>query len=1214
MRRKKRTSAGALAVAISMPLIFMQPLGVLAETVSVHEVVSQEAAADTEKEEGRHERIESGKEIGTATPSDAEYVDEDENENGLDGETGNDDDLMNDDDRLNDGDYSAGEDTEEDEPGMEDDLDAEPVRTALPSEAQKATPSEAEEIPQLLSLGDIWGGYTMSAELDGEGTEEFPYLIKSENDLKYVAYHTAEGNVDGFSRCYFKLTTDITLHSGASWIPIGYYWSESDSSPEPFKGNFDGAGHKIRNLNISNSAQTYAGLFGQTMGAEIKDVIVSTSISAGNLCGGIVGEANDTVITGCQVSGTVKAAGIAGGIVGEGYEVVINDCRNTAIVYASEPADLESGESVAAGGIIGSVHNSKVINSANESTESATSIYAEGFAGGIAGNVVASEIYNSYVSGKIGSINAEAIGGIAGRLESGKIKIARMEGSIGKSTSSGLKWAGLYVGYIVDNATQLGPDKDLAYLYTDDEAIYALNPFGNMLNGLIDKNHHIGAYSSTNTVSLYCPVATPKFSLLADTYFYEELEDGVLEVGDDDVYHWAPSRTGAPVRGYRVTVPAVDHGTLSVIESQNPYAKELNWANSGAVAGGHKLLVYAAPVNETEGDVPVYYELIPDSLRWFEEGGSDYGIIRTDASEVSFQMPEKDISLTAEYQAMTNGVILDRTELHFEVEQIRSGSRWEPTVAWRITDPQKLSATVLPASAANKEIIWNVKDTDGSYTDVIEIAQDGMVTVNKDAKWLNDLISSAVSNQLNLYPSKPISLQATNYASATVTASANGSRASSIVTVDFKVTDQTVVPVEGIHLNETGISFEVERILSGNRLNPEVTIKVTPSKRLYADITPAYSTNREITFSHGDGISDMDMITVSPDGLIGVNPEARWIADLVSMEESGRKESPYTPYTAAANRATYVTAAAVDGGKTAVCGVNVNFKTTDQTTVYVEGIKLDKDTLDYHVEVEKNGYRSNPTITVKISEPQHIGGQVFPAEAFNKSISYQSALPGLAAVDGEGNVSVRESSEWIQGLISQNTASGNTEVPVTVSTEDGNFSSQCLVRISYKLTDHTRSSSGGGGGSSSGGGGGGGSSSGGPSRTGGTASAAGGPASMGTWEMQADNQTWRYRHADGTYVSNQWEQVYYNGSLDWYYFGPAGEMMTGWYQDPQGNTFYMNPVSDGKRGRMLTGWNLIDGKWYYFKEISDGTRGALQKDTVTPDHYWVDKDGVWIAD
>lgn len=58
------------------------------------------------------------------------------------------------------------------------------------------------------------------------------------------------------------------------------------------------------------------------------------------------------------------------------------------------------------------------------------------------------------------------------------------------------------------------------------------------------------------------------------------------------------------------------------------------------------------------------------------------------------------------------------------------------------------------------------------------------------------------------------------------------------------------------------------------------------------------------------------------------------------------------------------------------------------------------------------------------------------------------------------------------------------------------------------------------------------------------------------------------------------------------------------------NWYYLNPVSDGTKGRMLTGWKQIDGKWYYLNEISDGTKGAMMTDTWIGDYY-VNPDGIW---
>ena len=52
-------------------------------------------------------------------------------------------------------------------------------------------------------------------------------------------------------------------------------------------------------------------------------------------------------------------------------------------------------------------------------------------------------------------------------------------------------------------------------------------------------------------------------------------------------------------------------------------------------------------------------------------------------------------------------------------------------------------------------------------------------------------------------------------------------------------------------------------------------------------------------------------------------------------------------------------------------------------------------------------------------------------------------------------------------------------------------------------------------------------------------------------------------------------------------------MVVGWYTDNDGNIYYLNPISDGTQGQMLTGWQYIDGVWYYFNPESDGTRGKL---------------------
>jgi glucan-binding YG repeat protein len=70
-------------------------------------------------------------------------------------------------------------------------------------------------------------------------------------------------------------------------------------------------------------------------------------------------------------------------------------------------------------------------------------------------------------------------------------------------------------------------------------------------------------------------------------------------------------------------------------------------------------------------------------------------------------------------------------------------------------------------------------------------------------------------------------------------------------------------------------------------------------------------------------------------------------------------------------------------------------------------------------------------------------------------------------------------------------------------------------------------------------------------------------------------------------------------------------MKTGWIEI-NGQTFYLQPQSNGHRGEMLTGWQQIDGKWYWFQTESNGNKGALLKNGVTPDGYKVGADGSWV--
>lgn len=1072
----------------------------------------------------------------------------------------------------------------------------------IPATPSNATPSNAMFYKGALN---IWGGMEMSDHFDGEGTEEEPYEINSDKDLKLLAYHVANEEVDGYEGYYFALTRDISLSDTASWLPIGYFTEAGDSEPKPFKGNFNGQGYRVYNLKISDTTQDYAGLFGSVHGAVIENLTVDGQVNAHSKAALLVGETNDSTISNCSSRGQVRGVGVIGGIVGEAYDSVILECTNTAGVLGGTDAD--GVNDAYAGGICGSAQSSFMSDCTSDTTDSYSALYSEGYVGGIAGNIYETEIYNTYVEGKVGSTSADYIGGLVGRMQSGQLKNGRFAGTIGASTSSTLKTAGLFVGYIEGGTIDLGDD--LAYLYTDSEDKYSLNPFGNKLTPQIRLEHHIGAYySNQRDFSLY---QMGSFIKQTNRYFYEELETGVLEIGKENIHHYAPSKTGDPVRGYLITIPAVDHGTLSVLESQNNFAKEINWANPGAVAKGAKVLVYTSPLNETESEPPVYYELVPDSLSWTTDDFDKEEIIHTNGAETSFTMPEGNITLSAKYRAMTNGVILDKTELTFEIEQIRSGSRWNPQIGWKVTDPQKLTATVIPDTAANKNIIWNVKDTDGSSTDVIHVTENGEVSVNQSAKWIQELIQAGVANQ-ELYPSKKITTEGTNYASVTVTTEAGQKRSSAFVTVNFKITDDTVVPVSDVKLDQSELAFEIVRTLEGDRLDPTERYSVTPSKRLYETITPEYADNKNVKWSVGDA----DMLRIDSEGIVSAKENAKWILDLIRAEEERNKEHPYAKKEASGTRSNYVTVTTEDGGKQSVCAVNLSFRTDDQTIAHVASVALDKSELKFSIEKVMTGSRANPSVSYQVTDAQQLTAFVMPEEAENKEVSWNSVNEAVVSVSGNGLVTVLPEAAWIKALEKVDadnlardkyyvsTAAGTMETSIQVLTLDGQKSAECKGVVAFKTTDQTqRPSSGSSGGSSSGGGGG-------SSRS--VIGSAMSPNfdSAGTWIQ--DSTGWWYQNKDGSYPAACWQLLTYNGTSDWYHFDEKGYMQTGWFTDTDGNRYYLHAVSDGTRGRMYTGWNLIDGVWYYFNPTSDGTKGALFMNRQTPDGYRVDASGAWV--
>ena len=136
----------------------------------------------------------------------------------------------------------------------------------------------------------------------------------------------------------------------------------------------------------------------------------------------------------------------------------------------------------------------------------------------------------------------------------------------------------------------------------------------------------------------------------------------------------------------------------------------------------------------------------------------------------------------------------------------------------------------------------------------------------------------------------------------------------------------------------------------------------------------------------------------------------------------------------------------------------------------------------------------------------------------------------------------------------------------------------------------------------SGGGGGGGGGGGAPVGSGsvGTTSAAGAIGNvLYGWQYDQNTGKWWYKYNDQTWAVG-WANLYWKPAADkdgyyaWYHFDNDGWMDTGFYHDTDGKDYYLHPVSDGTKGRMITGDVKIDGVTYSFETEAGNYQGHLK--------------------
>lgn len=1029
----------------------------------------------------------------------------------------------------------------------------------------------------------------------GDGTEESPYVIDSVSGLIWLSYNTALG-LAGSGNEFYVLDADLDYagytKTFGSWRPIGGKDPSGESSAlRPFSGHFDGNGHTVRGISIlpeNGETVPLAGFFGVVAGGTVRNLVIEADTvtareEAGILAARITGNAEIHNVTvsghinaGVQESAKAAAAGgICGSAEGSGLTadgaVILENCT-------AENISLNvSGEESAAGGICGKASGAFLIDS-SVTSDMNYGIRCRGAAGGICGIQENTCIYSSYIDGLVGGNGSKAVGGVTGEYVSGEIYVVQMDGEIA-STNRALSHEGIIIG-TRSSATSFvyGTDKgdEAGYLFYH-ESLRGKAVCGSGLPG--DANGAPKAaetgFWTENELKYVITEGQRNFPCEDDRFFYEELEDGVrfLITGKmnrkftADEYakglrfsidHYAPGVSGSPVKGHLLSIPVISAGNSSdtdvayftaIAGNGSVFNKLMDKDSCRAVAPGTLVRVSSSSKNRPEENK--YFQrtvdetVLPEKVRRPTYTSSGSG--RTELFEMDYQddgtytflMPDSDSEINIYYDLMASEIVTLPEREEFRITETRSGSRKSPDVTWTITD-----------SRGN------------TLCNCVQRTNPGRGT---SGEW----------QYLGQEDVTPVTIEAVF------------NHPSSDNRVLWSVDDSMMLDLSG---TEPGYTETTARI------RPQVT---------------------------------------------ALN---RWLFDLVSAAEIRQMNAGYaTRIPDTVYERTAVLSASTEKNKSldqtpvfAHCTIGISFRIIDNTVLYAEGVSLDRDELSFTVKRTVTGSRTNPKDSFEITGVRSVTATVEPEGADITSVTWE--LLGDAAADvktqteGEGyrnflaslffdGSSPETLPGWMKELYEEDSAkkkadpsaqmelSGRKTGRIRVTAVDrelGVHTDTCAVTVEYVTEDKTTAySSAGGGGTSS--------ASSGTSGSGTSAgmniikNANGLPSYVVSGQWRYVNGLWSFADHRNMLYTGRWAAVFNpyavapQPSFDWFRFDPAGNMVTGWFTDPDdGHTYYLWTVSDNTLGHMVTGYQYLDGNWYYFNEVSDGTRGALFCNGETP--------------
>ena len=566
-----------------------------------------------------------------------------------------------------------------------------------------------------------------------------------------------------------------------------------------------------------------------------------------------------------------------------------------------------------------------------------------------------------------------------------------------------------------------------------------------------------------------------------------------------------------------------------------------------------------------------------------------------------------DFKIVDETTLRVEGVELNKNNITYTITRKLTGDRKNPTETIFADEPQILAASLRPAQSFTQNVRWEDENPkqylkitpQGSFEHELKVEAKYDPNGADNPAWIQNVIN-ADNQKRDADPYEKLSGTATQVEHVTVTSedATNGhQRADCEVTLKFVTVDETVIHPESVQMGQQQVKFDLQATKEGDINSAVKTRTGFDPVQLSCTVLPDCSSdalhtpyNREVIWS----VSDTDVASISQTGLLAPNPNAQWIKDAEHV-------APYT-----GTKTIKAIATTVDGQKVGETTVVLNYA--------ARCIEMpETETLD--LVLTMTGRRNSPTYTFGDMPQKQVIATTYQEK---RPVTYSSSNTSVLQVSADGTIRPVQDAglKWIRkACVSPYT--GTIQAVITGTDATGSDSTVVTLKITVSdQTTYSSSSSGGGGG-----GGGGGSHSSKAVATSGTTPAASSLPEYvvrGTW-TETEQHKWMFRDDTRTYAS-KWAAIYNpyadktkgQQEYDWFRFDESGYMVTGWFTDVDGNRYYLNPVSDGTQGRMVTGWYWIDGMCYYFNPVSNGTRGAMKRNCEI-DGYQLNADGIWVV-